>query len=169
MSAHAADAVTPGAVTTPYPTLENVSIEWAVSDDDNANATASVRYRKQGDATFRDAMPLLRVPAGTSEGFSWTSKLSGSIFGLEPGTTYEIELSLSDPDGGDAMQTVTVSTRTMPVVLADAREVAVDPDSIDAALDAAGPNDLVLLADGTYGEIVVPNDGEAGLPLVLRA
>jgi hypothetical protein len=167
--ARAADSVTPGAVTTPYPTFENLSIEWAVTDDDNANATATVRYRKQGDTDFRNALPLLRVPAGTNEGFSWSSKLSGSIFALEPGTTYEIELTLSDPDGGDATETVTVGTRAVPAVPPDAREIPVGPGSIEAALEAAEPNDLLVLADGTYSEIVVTNDGEPGRPIALRA
>src|SRR6185503_2445614 len=126
------------------------------------------RYRKQGDADFRNALPLLRVPSGMNEGFTWSSKLSGSIFGLEPGTTYELELTLSDPDGGDATETATIATRAVPTVSADAREIPVNPASIDAALDAAEPNDVLVLADGTYSEIVVPNDGEEGRPIALR-
>jgi MYXO-CTERM domain-containing protein len=167
-TAHAADSVTAGTVSAPYPTLENVSIDWAVSDDDNANAVASVRYRKQGESAFRGALPLVRVPAGENEGFTWTSKLSGSIFGLEPGTTYEVELTLGDPDGGDEIASVTVTTRAVPAIPADAREVAVTPATIADALDAAEPNDVLVLADGTYAEIVVPNDGEAGRPIALR-
>jgi hypothetical protein len=166
-SARAADSATPGAVTAPYPTLENVSIEWAMADDDNANASATVRYRTAGQS-FRDAMPLIRVPAGEGEGFTWTSKLSGSIFGLQPGTTYDIELTLTDPDGGNATQMLSVTTRAVPMIADDAREVPVDPDSIDAALDAAEPNDVLLLADGTYGELALANDGEEGRPISLR-
>src|SRR5690242_2803144 len=84
-AANAADSVTPGAVTAPNPTLENVSLEWALTGDDNANATATVHYKKAGDPSSREALPLMRVPAGENEGFAWSNKLAGSIFGLEPG------------------------------------------------------------------------------------
>ena len=168
-AAHAADAVTPGAVTAPYPTLENIALEWALTGDDNANATATVRFRKTGSGAYRDGLPLFRVPAGESQGFSWPNKLAGSLFGLEPGTDYDIELTLSDPDGGAATETLHVSTRPVPVIPANAREIPVEPASLAAALDAAAPGDVLVLADGTYDALVVPNDGTEAAPLVLRA
>src|SRR5687767_11053215 len=86
----AADATVPGEVSTPYPTIRNLAVEWKIEGDDNLNATATVRYRAAaaGEAAWRDAMPLRRVPAGQSETtnpiFSWGNKLSGSIFDLRP-------------------------------------------------------------------------------------
>jgi hypothetical protein len=167
--AAAANGTTPGAVTAPYPTLENIALEWALTGDDNANATATVRYRKLGAASFRSALPLFRVPAGNNQGFSWDNKLAGSIFGLEPGTEYEIELELGDPDGGNASEMLTVKTRPLPVAPANARSVPVVPDSLAAALDAAAPGDVLLLADGSYEAFVVPNDGTEAAPIVIRA
>jgi MYXO-CTERM domain-containing protein len=161
------DASTPGTVTTPFPTLENASVEWALTGDDDLDATVAVRFREVG-GTFRDGQPLVRVPAGTNEGFSWENRFAGSLFGLTPGTDYELELTLTDPDGGSTTRTVTVTTRSMPVAAGDAREVPVDPESIDAALDAAEPGDVLLLAAGTYAELTVPNDGAPGRPIVLR-
>jgi hypothetical protein len=158
---------TPGALTLPFPTIENLSIEWALAGDDNENATVSVRYREQG-GSYRDGLPLVRIPAGENEGFSWTNRFAGSLFGLLPGTTYEIELALFDPDGGEVTETVTATTRPVPSLPSGMREIAVDPASIDDALDAAGPGDLLVLADGTYGEIVIPNDGSPEQPLALR-
>ncbi len=168
-SALAADGSVAGAVTTPYPTLQNVSIEWALTGDDNDNGVVTVRYKKQSEATFHDGLPLFRVPAGTNQGGSWTNKHAGSLFGLTPGTTYDIELTLTDPDGGDATTTTTVTTRPDPVAAANAKIVDVDPATIGAALSAAAPGDILRLADGTYAEIVVPNDGSDGAPIVLRA
>jgi hypothetical protein len=168
-SAAAADASTPGAVTAPYPTLENIALEWALTGDDNADATATVRYRKLGASTYRDGLPLFRVPAGSNEGFDWTNKLSGSIFGLEPGTEYELELTLTDPDGGNATESLTATTRPLPTLPGTLHTVAVDPTSIGDALDSAVPGDLLLLADGTYDELVVTVDGSQALPLVLQA
>jgi hypothetical protein len=168
-AASAADAATPGAVSAPYPTLENISIEWALTNDDNANAAATVRFRKAGGTAYRDGLPLFRVPAGSGEGFDWTSKLSGSLFGLEPDSEYEIELTLTDPDGGDTTEMLTARTRALPTLPAAPHNVAVTPSSIADALDGAGPGDVLVLADGTYDEIVVSNDGSATEPLVLRA
>jgi len=161
--------VTAGEVTTPYPTLENVSIEWAITGDDNGNATATVQYGEASGASTREALPLVRVPAGTNEGFDWGNKLSGSIFGLVPGTTYSVVLSLEDPDGGSASEVVMVTTRAVPAIPAGAREISVTPTSIENDLGAAEPGDVLVLSDGSYGEITVPNDGTPELPIVLRA
>jgi MYXO-CTERM domain-containing protein len=167
--ARAADDTVAGAVTTPFPTLHNVSIEWAITGDDDADGVVTVRYRKQGDATFRDGLPLFRVPAGSNQGFSWANRHAGSVFGLEAGTTYELELTLTDPDGGSATESATVTTRAEPAAMPGAPLTNVDPSTIDAALAAAAPGDVLVLGDGTYGEIVVPNDGAPGMPIVLRA
>ncbi|HLA39072.1 MAG TPA: hypothetical protein VJ417_03705, partial [Candidatus Glassbacteria bacterium] len=111
----AVDATTPIALTTPFPTLINLAVEWEISGDDNFNGRVTVRYRKEGAGAWKEGMPLRRVRAGnstaTSPIFYWKNKHSGSIFDLEPDTGYEIELSLSDPDGGDVVRTVTARTR----------------------------------------------------------
>ena len=95
----------PGEVTTPYPTIHNLAVEWSVQGDDNANGTCDVQFRKVGEQTWKAAMPLRRVPAGENTSAdpdrSWTQRFSGSIFNLQDDTEYEIELKLVDPDGGD--------------------------------------------------------------------
>ena len=93
---------------------------WTIAGDDNENGVVSVRFREQGQDVWRAGLPLRRVPAGTNEGFSWDNKHAGSIFDLLPATTYVIELSLVDPDGGDATQTIEVTTRPVPVAASDA-------------------------------------------------
>ncbi|MCK6592234.1 MAG: hypothetical protein L6Q76_32165, partial [Polyangiaceae bacterium] len=137
--------------------------------DDDADGVVAVRYRKQGDASFRDALPLLRVPAGTNQGLAWSNRHAGSIFGLEPGATYEIELTLTDPDGGGSTKSLTVTTRPIPTAAPGAPKIPVTPASIGAALSAAVPGDVLVLGNGTYGEIIVPNDGAEGQPIVLTA
>src|SRR5688572_19874523 len=78
-SAWAADATTAGELRAPYPTLENLSLEWAIAGDDDGDAIAEVRFRKAGEVDFRRALDLVRVPAGENEGFEWENKLSGSV------------------------------------------------------------------------------------------
>ena len=165
----AGDATIPGEVTTPYPTIINLAVEWAIEGDDNLNATCQVKFREVGTAAWRDGMPLRRIPAGESIGtkpiFTWTNRLSGSIFDLKPDTEYEIQLSLKDPDGGAADKTVKVRTRPVPKAPSNAPTRNLDPSTIHNAR----PGEIALLADGDYGVFEPKNDGEPGKPIVYRA
>ncbi len=165
----AQDASSPGATSSPFPTFANLSIEWVLGGDDNNNGVVDVRYRKQGDAAWIVGLPLRRVPAGSNAGFSWTNKHAGSVFGLEPATAYEIELSLDDPDGGSTIEVVSATTRTWPAEDTGGTQIPVDPGTIAAALASSVPGDVLVLGDGTYGAINVPNDGTEAQPIVLRA
>lgn len=167
--ASAANAPSPGTPSAPYPTLENLALEWPITGDDNDDATVSVHYKRASDSAYLEALPLVRVPAGTNQGFDWANRFAGSIFGLEPGTTYDVRLELTDPDGGDTQQTLSVSTRPVPVIPADAHRIEVTPDTIAAAVDASAPGDMLVLADGSYDEIDVTHDGTEARPIVIRA
>jgi hypothetical protein len=109
---------------------------------------------------------------------------AGSVVDLEPGTAYELRLTL-DRGGRKTIRTLTARTRAEPVVAADApvRHVAPDPDGrgggsgtaadpfrgLSAAQAAARPGDLFLLRAGIYaGEFVVNRSGEEGRPIVWR-
>ena len=162
-------ATTAGEAKAPYPTLENISLEWAVSGDSDNDGVVKVRYRKTGSTTWLDALPLVRVPAGSNQGFSWTNRHAGSVFGLTPGTSYEIELTLSDPDGGGATKTLSVTTRKMPVAAASANSKNVTPSSFASDASSAKPGDLLLLADGNYATFTVQVDGTEAAPIVIRA
>lgn len=101
------DATTAGEVTTPHPTIINLAVEWRIKGDDNFNSEVTVKCRRVEEKVCHEAMPLRRVPAGTSAGrtrptFLWDTKHSGSIFYLRPSTEYEIWLKLDEPDGGPA-------------------------------------------------------------------
>ncbi len=159
---------TPGTVSAPFPTLEHASLVWEISGDSNDNGTVTVRYREVGAAAWREGTPLQRVPAGSNQGFDWSNKHAGSLFGLTPDTTYEVELFLLDPDGGCATETLEVTTRAVPEPMQGAPVIPVTPGSIVAALAAASPGDILELGAGNYGEITVPNDGTPGAPIVLR-
>jgi hypothetical protein len=168
--AWAQNATTAGQASAPRPTLENISVEWLISGDVNANGSVAVRYRQSGATAWLDAMPLFRVPAGsTSEGFSWVNRHAGSIFGLSPGTSYDIELTLTDPDGGNAQQTLQVTTRSVPAAAAGAPIKNVTPSTFSAQASAATAGDILLLADGTYSGFTFTKDGTKAQPIVIRA
>ena len=120
-SAFGQNATTPGVVTTPYPTTQGIAIEWAITGDANNNGVVQVRYRESGGTAWKTGLPLIRVPAGAnttgsfgSGGGQWGNKHAGSLFDLDPGKTYEIELTLTDPDGGGTTTTTTAATRPFP-------------------------------------------------------
>lgn len=165
----AADSIELGDVTTPYPTITNLAVEWQIEGDDDLDATCEVGYRVKGNPAWRTGMPLRRVPAGSSRNTSpiikWTNRFSGSVFDLEPDTDYEIQLNLHDPDGGDAMRILTVRTRPVPAASKDATIKLAGPRD----LNAAQPGDVVELKDGDYGAVRFNRDGEPGRPIVYRS
>ena len=165
----AADATTPGEVTTPFPTINHLAVEWEIEGDDDVDATCEVKVRQEGETAWRDAEALRRVPAGKSQKTSpirtWTNRFSGSVFDLEADTSYEIELRLQDPDGGSATKIVKCSTRPEPVAKAD----AVVKNGAKGDLNAVKPGEVLLLADGDYGAATFNRDGEPGRPIVYRS
>jgi hypothetical protein len=128
--AQADDAVRPGELIVERPTLICFGFEWRVAGDANGNATAKVQYRPKGYAEWRDSLPLYRIGLGLNVPLAMIcgnvryeipDAVAGSILDLEPGAEYEVRLELQDPDGvdGDAVKTLTMSTRPEPTVPAD--------------------------------------------------
>jgi hypothetical protein len=165
-----ANNTVPGTVTFPNPTINNISVVWPITGDDNLNATVAVRFRQLGDSAWTQGMNLIRIPAGTNTdvGRSWINKLAGSVFDVKAATTYEVELMLVDPDGGSTTRTGTVSTRAVPAPMAGAPVVNATPSTLGSILNNASPGDIIELGAGTYGPFTVPHDGLAGQPIVIR-
>ena len=138
----------PGEVTTPYPTIINLAIEWYIQGDDNQNGIVSVQFREKGKTGWRQGMPLRRVPAGEKMPLprlpielvklSWENKHSGSIFDLNPDTEYEIKLKLEDPDGGSAEKTVKTRTRPVPEYDKRAEIIELQPGIYDTLRTKSG-------------------------------
>lgn len=171
------------------PSLFCAGFQWRIEGDANRNCAVKVRYRKAGTQAWTEGMPLWRCRSWESGNPRYTfdvgNLLAGSIFNLEPGTAYEVELSLVDPDGGTASRTVQVTTRTEPPIYEGVRTLHVAPldpaksagsgtkedpfNGIAAADRAAQPGDVMLLAEGTYtGSVALARSGEAGKPIVWR-
>jgi hypothetical protein len=118
----AQNSTRPGRFHVEHPTLLNLGFEWLIEGDENRNATVDVRFRKVGTTEWRTGLPLLRIggerPHRDRESMTYTVPhgFAGSILNLEPGTSYECEFTLRDPDGvqGQAQQRVTVATRSEP-------------------------------------------------------
>lgn len=127
-TAHAASGTQAGEFWVEPPTLQSLGFEWRIAGDDNHNARVSVAYRKKGETTWREALPLTRLDGevvtggvpreggGHFNNYVAPNMFAGSILNLEPDTLYESRLRLSDPDGvtGKHEQRATVRTRKVP-------------------------------------------------------
>ncbi|MGE5186849.1 MAG: MYXO-CTERM sorting domain-containing protein [Acidobacteriota bacterium] len=154
------------------PTITALGVYLPITGDDNFNATVTLRYRIAGTAEWHDALPLQHVHAEVVTGFVVTPTFAGSIFDLQPATSYDVELHAIDPDG-PVDTTLTLTGQTRPVPAADPlhpHAVAVsDAASLAAALAAAQPGDVITLASGTYtGPFSFTASGTADDPIVIR-
>lgn len=159
-----------------YSTITSIGVEWDIVGDADHDATATVQYRAAGTAVWRSALPLVRVD------YNGSNQLAGSILFLSPDTSYEVKLTLADPDGGTAVQTVAVATRPMPAFV-PARTFhvvpgagggsgsAVDPfRGVPAAETVAQPGDVFLVHAGSYGgRITFSRPGTSAAYVVWKA
>ena len=153
---HAQTAAIPGDARL-YSTIYSIGVEWNIGGDTNHNAAATVGYRVQGSTSWTGALPLVRVDYGAN-------MLAGSILFLTPNTTYELALSITDPDGAAERRVLIGSTRPLPSLPSGGRTFHVIPGvgggagttadpfrGIDAAQAIARPGDTFLLHAGDYG------------------
>ncbi len=132
----AENAATSGSLSVQPPTLTAIGFDWRISGDDNRNAKVEVSFRRKGEQTWHQALPLFRLqhervgaPVGpgyakqsVSDGTSYVNPFhyivpnmfSGSILNLLPDTEYECRFVLSDRDGVKGLASKTVTARTRP-------------------------------------------------------
>ena len=185
----AANRSEPGEIVVEPPTFHSLGVRWPVRGDANTNAVITVQYRRRGDATWKNALPLFRTdPQQVSDenevSGGWL--FAGSIVNLTPDTEYEVALSLIDPDGGGVQRVLLMRTRGEPrepgmrvrhVVPAAAggggpgSGTAQDPfRGLRAAEAAAEPGDLFLLHAGVYAEgtWMIRHHGTPDRPIIYR-
>jgi len=166
------------------PTFHCLGFEWRIEGDDNRNCRVNVDFRRKGAKEWHEAQPLLRVEnrANRTYKISPGNLLAGSVLALDPGTSYEVRLRLSDPDGGNAEKTLAVATRPLlpdgykgrvrHVVPGDGRGSGTEDDpfkGIEAADAAAEPGDIMLLHAGHYGaNLIIRKKGTKEKPIVWR-
>lgn len=56
-SGRSENATIPGDISTPYPTLTCLAVEWLIEGDDNENGKVEVSFRVTGDDRWLPAMP----------------------------------------------------------------------------------------------------------------
>ncbi len=160
-----------------YVTANSIGFEWSITGDSDHDAAVSVQYREQGTGSWDQALPLFRVD------YNGFNMLAGSILFLEPGVTYDVQLILTDPDGGSSSQTLAITTRSLPTLPSGGRTLHVVPGSgggdgseanpfqgMNAAQAAAQPGDIFLIHAGSYpGEVEFDVSGTAVSTIVWKA
>ena len=184
------DAAPVGEPVLERPTLRSLGAYWIIRGDENKNAAVRVDYRKKGESNWRQGPPMFRVEKGAHKGKEYGSLLkipddawlfAGSIVLLQPDTSYEMKLTLSDPDGGKATKTLSAKTIAEPVApkgpvyhvvpgSGGGKGTADDPiRGIPDANRKATPGDTFLLHAGVYHPPHhLDRSGEPGRPIVWR-
>ena len=168
--AHADDVLRITSVVVDRPTLLSIGVQALITDDDDHDASVTVRYRQVGTPDWRVALPLYRVRPEVVTGFTVPEQFAGSVLELRPATSYEVELHAVDPDGTDDTRTVTATTRAVPGDPITPRAVRVtDVSALNAVLASAAAGDVITLANGTYtGNFSIDGSGTESNPIVIR-
>jgi len=168
-------------VQTDRPTLYCLGVKMPFAGDDNLNSSVALQFRPSGTTTWKQALPLWRVHPEVVTQETVTLNYAGSIFDLHANTAYDIQLTISDPDGIVDQNNVNLGTQTVVTLSAvSTRAVPGDPANpiivnvttaaqLTSALSAAQPGDIITLAAGTYsGSWVIMASGTAQNPIVIR-
>ena len=137
------------------PTLECLGFRWHINGDDDGDAEGKIVFRERGHSQWRQALPMRRINREVTNfdfgAYACDNLLAGSIFGLTPGTEYEVNIKIADPDGGEADTTLVVATRAVPVRAKPSRTLHLYPGGA-----ASGELTFVSLAD--IVPVLVPGD-----------
>jgi PKD repeat protein len=161
-------------------TVIGVTVTVGQGDDPDQDATAAVSYRT-GAGAFKAGHPLTRVAA---------TRFVGSVMWLSAGTTYDVRVTITDPDGGALNGVVldsTGTTRAEITIPTPQRTHVVSPSgsgtactetapcALAEALSKADAGSEIRLRAGVYREgateegLQIPRSGTASAPIVIRS
>ena len=183
-ASHAApnDAIVPGQVRADA-TFEHIGVLWWVEGDTDHDSTMTLTFRRVDESTWRSGAPAMRAyPTIIVDGAPLNLNYwAASAMFLQPGQTYELYLSLNDPDGGSATRTITATARIEPQADPAGRQLYVIPGNgggdgspgnpfkgLQAAATAAQPGDVFHVSAGTYSPFQLLTSGTAGHPIVFQ-
>lgn len=121
---------------------EAISVYAPFNGDQNANNSASFMYRKQGESNWRNGVPMTvdrRITVlGISGANPFVNQYRASIFGLQPNTSYEVQVVFIDPEGTRNTNPITqmVTTRN-------------DNPPLGTVIETPSTTNLVISQSGT--------------------
>ncbi len=100
-------------------TPEQIGLYLPVTGAIATQSKVTVRSKVAGSSAWQVAHPLLRVdPASVASGapVAPVDAFAGTVFDLQPGTLYDVEVTLVQPDVPNQVQIQRTSTRALPAV-----------------------------------------------------
>ena len=141
-------------------------------DTYGAFETAGVTIKLSGNNHDETA----RILVNGTEAYPFTrydgNHMSTSLFNLSPGTTYNLTIELTDPDGDDDSATSTVTTKSAYSIPSALRTVAVSSTAeLTSAISNAIAGDRIVIASGEYSSTVSisSKNGTESNPIVFTA
>jgi hypothetical protein len=156
-------------------TPEQIALFLPVTGTLAKTATASVRYKPASSSTWVTGHPMHRIrpefaltPAVGSvpDAFAWP------IIDLLPGTTYHVEVKISD-GATTNVKTLTQTTRALPGPAGAPNKTisaGATTATIQTAFNGLVAGDVLQFANGTYNvdNLVLNRSGTAGSPIYIR-
>ncbi len=176
------NAVVPGQIRTDA-TYNHVGVLWWIEGDSDLDSNMLLEYRPQGESVWLPGAPAVRAypTIRVQDGPLGLNYWAASAMFLIPGKSYEVRLSLTDPDGGSAVQQVSAATRTELQPDPSGRQLYVIPGAgggdgsltnpflgLQAAADHAQPGDVFQVAAGSYAPFQLIASGAPGEPIVFQ-
>ena len=137
------------------------------------SATATLRYRKAGDAAWIDGHSLFRIrPEFAAGGMKIDSGFAWTILDLTPGTAYEIEVTTHD-GVAKTVHTARMGTRELPPPAGSpTKTIAAGSTAaqIQVVFNSVVPGDVIQFAEGTYAvdNLKLSKSGTDSRPIVIR-
>lgn len=153
-----ANSTTPGELVI-HTTIESIGVVAPYTGDDNQNGSTLLRYRQSGSTSWLTGHMLYLDRTA----LQWR----GSIVSLSPGTSYEIEVQFTDPDGvSPSSKSGMISTRPDYPDVGSGGTVRYVPDSgnLQTVINTASPGDTIRIRAGVYYTSVVLAESDSGTP-----
>lgn len=162
-------------------TYTNIGVQWNVSGDVNYNSIFTLEYKKSSQSTYSMGAKTIRAnPNATVDGAPLNYNFhAGSALFLEPGTSYDLRLTLTDPDGGGIVQNITKQTKAEPPTAYSGTIKHVSPGTgggsgtigspylgLQEAANNAAPGVVFQIAPGVYSPFSLNTDGTTGNDVV---
>ena len=162
-------------------TFEHLGVLWSIDGDDDLDSSMVVEYRRQNESTWQAGAQAMRAYPGIMVNGSTLglNYWAASALFLDSGQTYELRVTLTDPDGGGEVRTMFASTRIPPPATFVGLHRYVVPGSgggdgtagnpfrgLQAAADDASPGDIFHVAAGIYAPFQVLLSGTPAAPVV---
>ncbi|MDF1695834.1 MAG: right-handed parallel beta-helix repeat-containing protein [Saprospiraceae bacterium] len=165
------------------PTFEHISAHLDILGDDNRNSTFLFEYRLTGTSAYQIAAQSSRAhPSYVVDGAPLNENFhASSAMFLNPNASYDLRITVTDPDGGGNIFEETISTLKMPSTPQNANTVYVIPGSgggsgtmadpylgIQAAMNNVAPGDVVEVGDGVYAHFTITTSGTSEQPIIVK-